>query len=56
MQSSASASRARETRAKPPVLDGRRRLELAGFLLGVLGVLILLSLVTYHRMDPSFDT
>ncbi|MGH9450733.1 MAG: DNA translocase FtsK, partial [Terriglobia bacterium] len=42
--------------AKPPVLDGRRRLELAGFLLGVLGVLILLSLVTYHRMDPSFDT
>ncbi|MGH9396403.1 MAG: DNA translocase FtsK 4TM domain-containing protein, partial [Terriglobia bacterium] len=56
MQSSASASRAREPRVKPPILDGRRRLELAGFLLSVLGLLLLLSLASYHRMDPSFDT
>jgi DNA segregation ATPase FtsK/SpoIIIE, S-DNA-T family len=33
---------------------GRHR-ELAGFLLGVLGLLILFSLVSYFPRDPSFD-
>ncbi|MGH9342612.1 MAG: DNA translocase FtsK 4TM domain-containing protein, partial [Terriglobia bacterium] len=54
--SSASASRQRDTRAKVPLLDGRRRYELAGFLLSILGLLLILSLVSYHQMDPSFDT
>ncbi|HEV2501134.1 MAG TPA: DNA translocase FtsK 4TM domain-containing protein, partial [Terriglobia bacterium] len=54
--SSASASRQRETRAKTPLLDGRRRCELAGFLLSILGLLLILSLVSYHPLDPSFDT
>ncbi|MGH9378009.1 MAG: DNA translocase FtsK 4TM domain-containing protein, partial [Terriglobia bacterium] len=54
--SSASASRSRETRAKAPILDARRRYELAGFLLSILGLLLILSLASYHQMDPSFDT
>lgn len=53
---STSVSRERDSRAKPPLLDGRRRFELAGFLLCVLGLLLILSLISYHPFDPSWDT
>lgn len=53
---SISASRERDSRSKTPLLDGRRRYELTGFLLGILGLLLLLSLVSYRPLDPSFDT
>lgn len=53
---STSASRERDSRSKAPLLDGRRRYELAGFLLGILGLLLVLSLVSYHPLDSSFDT
>ena len=36
--------------------DGRRRAEFEGFLLSTLGLLVLLSLVSYHSLDPSLDT
>jgi DNA segregation ATPase FtsK/SpoIIIE, S-DNA-T family len=36
--------------------DSRRRAEFEGFLLSTAGVLILLSLVSYHSIDPSLDT
>ncbi len=35
---------------------GRRRSELLGFLLGVLGLLVLLSLISYRTLDPSFNS
>ncbi|MDE3179707.1 MAG: DNA translocase FtsK [Acidobacteriota bacterium] len=56
MQSSVTDSRPSNRQAKRRVIDGRRRFELAGFLLCVLGLLLLLCLATYHRTDPSFDT
>jgi S-DNA-T family DNA segregation ATPase FtsK/SpoIIIE len=37
-------------------LDSRRRAEFEGFLLSTLGALVLLSLVSYHSLDPSLDT
>ena len=36
--------------------DSRRRSEFEGFLLSTLGLLALLSLVSYHSIDPSLDT
>ncbi len=36
--------------------DSRRRAEFEGFLLSVAGLLVLLSLVSYHSLDPSLDT
>ncbi|HEY6291950.1 MAG TPA: DNA translocase FtsK [Terriglobia bacterium] len=36
--------------------DGRRRAEFEGFLLSTLGLLVLLSLVSYHSVDPSLNT
>ncbi|MGH9375751.1 MAG: DNA translocase FtsK, partial [Terriglobia bacterium] len=55
MQSaSVQASRSRES--KSSLLDSRRRSELLGFLLTVLGLLLALSLASYHHLDPSFDT
>lgn len=51
MQSTSSTA---ERRA--PLLDARRRDELAGFLLCILGLLLLLSLLSYHVLDPSLDT
>ncbi|MGH9326641.1 MAG: DNA translocase FtsK [Terriglobia bacterium] len=52
--SSAQASRARETRSS--LLDARRRSEVFGLLLTALGLLLVLSLASYHHTDPSFDT
>jgi DNA segregation ATPase FtsK/SpoIIIE, S-DNA-T family len=49
-----SASSTRESRA--PLLDGRRRYELFGFILLVVGLLTALSLISYHQLDPSLDT
>jgi S-DNA-T family DNA segregation ATPase FtsK/SpoIIIE len=39
-----------------PLLGSRRLSELVGFLLGVTGLLILLSLLSYQSLDPSFNT
>lgn len=55
MQSSSSAEAGNSRDAHRP-LRHRRRLELAGFLLLVLGLLVILSLLSYHPLDPSFDT
>jgi S-DNA-T family DNA segregation ATPase FtsK/SpoIIIE len=41
---------------KPPALDARRLSELGGFLLGVGGLLLLLSLASYLPEDPSLNT
>jgi DNA segregation ATPase FtsK/SpoIIIE, S-DNA-T family len=49
-------SSARESDSKTPLLDARRLSELTGFLLCVLGLLALLSLLSYHPFDPSLDT
>ncbi|MGH9468918.1 MAG: DNA translocase FtsK [Terriglobia bacterium] len=54
--SSAQSGRSRESRAKTPLLDGRRRYEIFGLLLAALGLLLLLSLTSYHVTDPSLDT
>ena len=49
-------SSARESDSKTPLLDARRLSELTGFLLCVLGLLALLSLLSYHPFDPSLNT
>ena len=36
--------------------DSRRRAEFEGFLLSTAGALVLLSLISYHSLDPSLDT
>ncbi len=54
--SPAQAGRSRDSEAKSSLLDHRRRSELFGFLLIVAGLLLVLSLVSYHVTDPSFDT
>ncbi len=46
----------RTPNSKPQLLDARRISELAGFLLSVLGLLVLLSLASYHPLDPSLNT
>src|SRR5215469_12986424 len=39
-----------------PHFDSRRRAEFEGFLLSILGLLCLLSLISYHPADPSLNT
>ena len=41
---------------KTPLLDSKRLSELCGFLLGVVGLLVLLSLVSFQPEDPSLNT
>jgi S-DNA-T family DNA segregation ATPase FtsK/SpoIIIE len=36
--------------------DSHRRAEFEGFLLSTAGALVLLSLISYHSLDPSLDT
>ena len=59
-RSSESANpRAREGSDRPSNgahFDSRRLAEFKGFVLSVLGLLVLLSLVSYHSFDPSLDT
>jgi S-DNA-T family DNA segregation ATPase FtsK/SpoIIIE len=56
MQSTTSSQTGRSREPRRPLLDHRRRSELFGFLLWVLALLIVLSLLSYHRLDPSLDT
>ncbi|HEY6926647.1 MAG TPA: DNA translocase FtsK 4TM domain-containing protein, partial [Steroidobacteraceae bacterium] len=56
---SASASRGRDSTPRRSGLRswlGHRLAELAGFLVSVLGLLILLSLISYQPWDPSLNT
>ena len=52
--------RAGEAVDRPPNrsshFDSRRLAEFKGFVFSVLGLLVLLSLVSYHSFDPSLDT
>ena len=41
---------------RPRLFDARRLSELLGFLIGVLALLIVLSLASYHPLDVSFNT
>ena len=59
--SAATPSKSRESSAKnsqqkQPLLDSRRRSELAGFLVAVVGLLVLLSLASFMPEDPSLNT
>jgi DNA segregation ATPase FtsK/SpoIIIE, S-DNA-T family len=57
--SSRSSSRSaddRQSEGRVSHFDSRRRAEFEGFLLATLGLLILLSLLSYHPADPSLDT
>jgi S-DNA-T family DNA segregation ATPase FtsK/SpoIIIE len=45
-----------QANGKPGWLDARRRSEFVGFLFIVAGLLVLLSLVSYQPLDPSFNT
>ena len=59
--SAATPSKSRESSAKnsqqkEPLLDSRRRSELAGFLVAVVGLLVLLSLASFMPEDPSLNT
>src|SRR5438132_9298260 len=60
MPSLSPASKGRDGAAKnadpPSGFRGGRLTELTGFLLGVLGLLVLLSLASYLPWDPSLDT
>ena len=60
MPSLSPASKGRDVASKyadpPPSFLAGRLTELIGFLLGVLGLLILLSLASYLPWDPSLDT
>ena len=52
-------SKSKESSAKDqkqPLLDPRRRSELLGFLVGVAGLLVLLSLASFTPEDPSLNT
>jgi S-DNA-T family DNA segregation ATPase FtsK/SpoIIIE len=55
MASDSSSPSARGRQASR-LLDERRRSELLGFLLGTVGLLVLLALVSYRPTDPSLDT
>jgi S-DNA-T family DNA segregation ATPase FtsK/SpoIIIE len=59
--SAAASSKSKEPSSKNPqpkhpLLDSRRRSELAGFLVAVAGLLILLSLASFLPEDPSLNT
>jgi len=59
--STAAASKSKEPgsknpQQKQPLLDARRRSELAGFLIAVAGLLVLLSLASFLPEDPSLNT
>jgi S-DNA-T family DNA segregation ATPase FtsK/SpoIIIE len=59
--SAATPSKSRESSAKnsqqkQPLLDSRRRSELTGFLVAVVGLLVLLSLASFMPEDPSLNT
>jgi len=59
--SPAAASKSKESNSKSPqqkqpLLDPRRRSELAGFLVAVAGLLVLLSLASFLPEDPSLNT
>ena len=49
-------SSAKNSQQKEPLLDSRRRSELAGFLVAVVGLLVLLSLASFMPEDPSLNT
>jgi DNA segregation ATPase FtsK/SpoIIIE, S-DNA-T family len=58
---SSSPAKTRDTSSRSPdsrprFFDPRRLSELLGFLIGVLGLLIVLSLASYHPLDVSFNT
>ncbi len=55
-ESGASSSRSRNSQSRTPILGPRRWSELFGFILLAVAVLVALSLASYHRFDPSFDT
>ena len=59
--SAATPSKSRESSAKnsqqkQPLLDSRRRSELTGFLVAVVGLLVLLSLASFMPEDSSLNT
>jgi S-DNA-T family DNA segregation ATPase FtsK/SpoIIIE len=57
--SAATPSKSKEAGAKnqkQPLIDSRRRSELLGFLVAVVGLLVLLSLASYLPEDPSLNT
>jgi S-DNA-T family DNA segregation ATPase FtsK/SpoIIIE len=49
-------SNSKNSQGKQPLLDSRRRSELAGFLVAVVGLLVLLSLASFTPTDPSLNT
>jgi DNA segregation ATPase FtsK/SpoIIIE, S-DNA-T family len=58
---SSSPAKTRDTSLRPPdsrpnFFEPRRLSELLGFLIGVLGLLLALSLASYHPLDVSFNT
>jgi DNA segregation ATPase FtsK/SpoIIIE, S-DNA-T family len=57
--SAAASSKSKESGTKnqrQPLLDSRRRSELIGFLVAVVGLLVLLSLASFLPEDPSLNT
>ena len=57
--SAATSSKPKESSTKnqrQPLLDSRRRSELLGFLVAVVGLLVLLSLASFLPEDPSLNT
>lgn len=46
----------RDSNSRAALLDSRRLDELTGFLLAILGLLLLLSLLSFTPQDPSLDT
>ena len=54
--SSSKTQEANSTTHKSPLIDAHRLLELTGLLVGVAGLLALLSLASYLPQDPSLNT
>jgi DNA segregation ATPase FtsK/SpoIIIE, S-DNA-T family len=55
-QSGSTPPKQRDSKQKAPLFDARRRSELIGFLLSILGLLTLLSLASYQPVDPSLNS